>query len=146
MSEQAELVRTLQLQEYYKANALQKLRRLPVETRANPTNSFVGRQLLAFPFIYGVNLERNATGFADVQNGDSIKNTKSDGLTLDVSKLVLTKMAEVFYGKLEPRHPFKSFLIHIKLRPCDRVVLRNQIKLFILLKKAVQSRTVRKTL
>lgn len=85
-------------------HALEKIRRIPIETSPIPPK-LEGLKLLTFPFIYGLNLESNATGWSDLMSGlggsaTSASNVRGDGesSTTPSVRLMMTRMGEIFYG------------------------------------------------
>lgn len=63
--DEAAVHQRLLFREENKALAVQKSRRVRIETAPIPEEGIEGYKILAFPFIPGLNLEPTATGFAD---------------------------------------------------------------------------------
>jgi hypothetical protein len=101
MSRDDSVLKSLQRQEDRKLSAREKLKRTALETIPLPKN-LRGYKILACPLIKGVNLDKNATGFGDIQ---VCPTSSSDGMggssfSRFNEHLVLTKMAEIFVGIL----------------------------------------------
>jgi len=90
----------LSRQQEQKAAAIAKLQRYCVETAPLPTQSQTAYRLLACPFIYGVNLLPQATGFGDLDASGNFRPASSDKNITKVkgAELTLLTMAQIFYG------------------------------------------------